>query len=92
MPAAAKQTQWRAKRSEISLLIDYCSPQGGFPMRVGDSSVAGGAGQFHTTRWTLVIASIVLRVTASVDALRDAHQFGGGEQGAQVFEKGWRNL
>ncbi len=26
-------------------------------MRVGDSSVGGGAGQFHTTRWTLVISS-----------------------------------
>jgi len=26
-------------------------------MRVSDSSVAGDAGQFHTTRWTLVIAS-----------------------------------
>jgi len=35
---------------------------------------------------------IVLRVTASDDALRDAHQFGGGEHGAQVVEKGWRNL
>jgi RNA polymerase sigma factor (sigma-70 family) len=28
-----------------------------FPMRVGDSSVGGGAGLFHTTRWTLVMAS-----------------------------------
>jgi len=27
-------------------------------MRVSDSSVEGGAGQFHTTRWTLVIASV----------------------------------
>ena len=26
-------------------------------MIVGDSSVGGGAGQFHTTRWTLVISS-----------------------------------
>jgi DNA-directed RNA polymerase specialized sigma24 family protein len=26
-------------------------------MRVGDSSVGGEAGQFHTTRWTLVMAS-----------------------------------
>ena len=26
-------------------------------MRVGDSSVGGGAGQFHTTRWTMVISS-----------------------------------
>jgi RNA polymerase sigma factor (sigma-70 family) len=26
-------------------------------MRVSDSSVGGGAGQFHTTRWTLVMAS-----------------------------------
>jgi len=25
-------------------------------MRVGGSSVGGEAGQFHTTRWTLVIA------------------------------------
>jgi RNA polymerase sigma-70 factor (ECF subfamily) len=26
-------------------------------MSVGDSSVGGGAGQFHTTRWTLVMSS-----------------------------------
>jgi hypothetical protein len=26
-------------------------------MRVSDSSVEGGVGQFHTTRWTLVLAS-----------------------------------
>jgi hypothetical protein len=26
-------------------------------MRVSDSSVQGGAGEFHTTRWTLVLAS-----------------------------------
>ena len=26
-------------------------------MRVDDSSIGGGAGQFHTTRWTLVMAS-----------------------------------
>ena len=26
-------------------------------MRVSDSSVGGEAGQFHTTRWTLVLAS-----------------------------------
>ena len=45
------------KKSEISLLIGYFLPQGGFPMRVGDSSVRGGACQFHTTRWTLVMAS-----------------------------------
>src|SRR6516225_6387181 len=29
----------------------------GFPMRVSDSSMGGEAGQFHTTRWTLVRAS-----------------------------------
>jgi hypothetical protein len=29
----------------------------GYPMRVSDSSEAGEAGQFHTTSWTLVIAS-----------------------------------
>ena len=45
------------EKSEISSLIGYCSPQGGFPMRVSDSSVGGGAGQFHTTRWTLAMAS-----------------------------------
>ena len=32
-------------------------PAGGFPMRVSDSSVGGEAAQFHTTRWTLVMAS-----------------------------------
>ena len=26
-------------------------------MRVSDSSVGGGAGQFHTTRWTLAMTS-----------------------------------
>ena len=26
-------------------------------MRVSDSSVGGGAGKFHTTRWTLAMAS-----------------------------------
>ena len=45
------------EKSEISWLIGYCSPQGGFPMRVSDSSVGGGAGQFHTTRWTPIMAS-----------------------------------
>jgi RNA polymerase sigma factor (sigma-70 family) len=45
------------KKSEISLLNGYCWPQRGLPMKVGDSSVGGGAGQFHTTRWTLVMAS-----------------------------------
>jgi predicted ArsR family transcriptional regulator len=45
------------EKSEISSLIGYCSPQGGFPMRVSDSSVGGGAGQFHATRWTLAMAS-----------------------------------
>jgi RNA polymerase sigma-70 factor (ECF subfamily) len=29
----------------------------GFSMRVSDSLAGGGAGQFHTTRWTLVLAS-----------------------------------
>jgi hypothetical protein len=28
-----------------------------FPMRVSDSSMGGEAGQFRTTRWTLVMAS-----------------------------------
>ena len=45
------------EKSEISSLIGYCSPQGGFPTRVSDSSVGGGAGKFHTTRWTLAMAS-----------------------------------
>jgi predicted ArsR family transcriptional regulator len=44
------------EKSEISSLIGYCSPRGGFPMRVSDSSVGGDAGQFHTTRWTLAMA------------------------------------
>ena len=44
------------EKSEISSLIGYCSPQGGSPMRVSDSLFGGGAGQFHTTRWTLVMA------------------------------------
>jgi hypothetical protein len=30
----------------------------GFPMRVSDSSVGGDAGQFHTTRWTLVFHTL----------------------------------
>jgi hypothetical protein len=46
------------ERSEISLLIGYCSRQGGFPMKMADSSVAGGACQSPTTRWTLVTASV----------------------------------
>jgi hypothetical protein len=46
------------ERSEISLLIGYCSRQGGFPMRVGDSSVRDEAGQVHTTRWMLVMAPV----------------------------------
>jgi hypothetical protein len=46
------------ERSEISLLIGYCSRQGGFPMTVSDSSVGGEAGQFHPTRWALVMASV----------------------------------
>jgi hypothetical protein len=45
------------ERSEISSLIGYCSRRDGFPMTVSDRSVGGGAGQFHTTRWTLVMAS-----------------------------------
>ena len=44
------------EKSEISSLI-YCSPQGGFSMRVSDSYVGGGADQFHTTRWTPIMAS-----------------------------------
>jgi hypothetical protein len=32
-------------------------PAGRIPMRVSDSSVGGEAGQFHTRRWTLVLAS-----------------------------------
>ncbi len=34
------------KKSEISFLIGYCCLKGRFPMRVSDSSVGGGAGQF----------------------------------------------
>jgi hypothetical protein len=40
------------------LLMGYFSHQGGFPMTVGDSSVGGSADQFHTARWTLVMASV----------------------------------
>src|SRR5262249_9324232 len=47
------------ENSENFLPIGYCLPQsGGFPMRVGDSSVGGGTSLFHTTRWTLVMASV----------------------------------
>jgi hypothetical protein len=46
------------KKNETSLRIGYCWRQGGFPMRVGDSSVADGAYQFHATRFTLVMASV----------------------------------
>src|SRR5262249_46666880 len=57
------------KSSEISLLIGYHSPRGGFRMRVGDSSVGGGAEQFHTTRWTLVMASVHDQSQAGREAL-----------------------
>jgi DNA-directed RNA polymerase specialized sigma24 family protein len=53
----SKLSGW-TKRSEISLLTGYRSSPGGFPLRVDDSSVGGGAGQFHTTRWTLVMDSV----------------------------------
>ena len=53
MSAAALTNSMNEEKSEISLLIGYLAHQGGFPMRVADSSVAGGASQFHTTpgRW-----------------------------------------
>ena len=50
------------EKSEISWLIGYCSRQGGFPMRVSDSAVGGGAGQFHTMRWTLAMASARVQI------------------------------
>jgi hypothetical protein len=51
-------------------LIFTC--KGGFLMRVSDSSVGGGAGQFQTTRWALVMAS-AQRPSQSVSlALHDA--------------------
>jgi len=31
--------------------------KGGFPMRVSHSSMGGRAGQFHTTRWAVVMVS-----------------------------------
>ena len=39
--------------SETSSLNCYCSPRSGFPMRVSDSSVGGGVGQFppRAGRW-----------------------------------------
>ena len=46
------------KKSENFLAIGYHLPQKEeFPMRMADSSVGVGAGLFHTTRWTLVMAS-----------------------------------
>jgi hypothetical protein len=59
------------ERSEISLLIGYCSRQDGFPMRVGGSSIGGEAGQYHAARWMLVMASVgVDTVKALVHRLR----------------------
>jgi hypothetical protein len=59
------------ERSEISLLIGYFSRQDWLPMRVGDSSVGGEAGQFHTARWVLVLASVsVDTVKTLIDRLR----------------------
>jgi hypothetical protein len=57
MPAAPPNSM-DEERSEISLLIGYFSRQDWLPMRVGDSSVGGEAGQFHTARWVLVMASV----------------------------------
>ena len=45
------------EKREISSLIDYCSAQGKFPMRVDDSSVGGAADLFHTTCWAVVMVS-----------------------------------
>jgi hypothetical protein len=72
--------------SEISLLIGYCSRQGGFPMRVGDSSVGGEAGQFHTTRWTLVMASVgVATVKTLIHRLRKLYLAAVREQIARTI-------
>ena len=38
-------------------------------MKSGESSVAGGAGLFHTTRWTLVMASAHDQSQAGREAL-----------------------
>ena len=72
--------------SEISLLIGYCSRQGGFPMRVGDSSVGGEARQFHTTRWTRVMASIgVGTVNTLIHRLRKLYLAAVREQVARTI-------
>ena len=45
------------EKSEKFQLFRYRSAQSGFPMRVSDSSVGSGAGQFHTARWATVLVS-----------------------------------
>src|SRR5262249_23090359 len=43
-----------SKRSDFIVNVMRAN---GFPIRLSDSSMGGEAGQFHTTRWTLVRAS-----------------------------------
>src|SRR6516165_80936 len=45
------------KGERFSLIRYSCTCKRGFPMRMSDSLVGGDAGQFYTTRWTLVMAS-----------------------------------
>jgi hypothetical protein len=57
---------FRVKKAGLSVNVASAK---GLPMRVKDDSMGGEAGQFHTTRWTLVLASAQEQNQAGREAL-----------------------